>query len=80
MEVFSCFAEPINLIDGGAWRDICGIDQEDYAFGIIQLDNAIKGVVAQLAMAWGVSKQESFVDLIGGIVGGSIFGGCGVVG
>lgn len=36
--------------------------------------------MAQLAMAGGVSKEESLVDLIGGIVGGSIVGGCGVGG
>lgn len=82
MEVFGCFAEPINLIDSSAataWRKIRGIHHEDYAFGILPLiDNAIEGVMAQLAMARGVGKEESLVDLIGGIVGRSIVGGCGV--
>lgn len=78
MEVFGCFAEPINLIDKGAtaWRENCGVDHEDYAFSILPFDNASEGVMAQLAMAGGVSKEESLVDLIGGIVGGSIVGGC----
>lgn len=81
MKVFGCFAEPINLINSAtAWREICGIDHEDYAFGILRLDNAIEGVVAQLAMTGGVSKEKSLVYLIGGIVGGSIVGGCGVGG
>lgn len=82
MEVFGCFAEPVNLIDSSsyatAWRKIRGIHHEDYAFGIPRLDNAIEGVMAQFAMAGGVSKEESLVDLIGGIVGRSIVGGCGV--
>ena len=82
MKVFGCFAEPIKIIDSGAtaWREICGIDHEDYPFGVPRLDNAIEGVVAQLAMAGGVSKEKSLVYLIGGIVDGSVVGGCGLGG
>lgn len=80
MEVFGCFADLIILIRGiaNAWSEICGIDHEDYAFCILPLEDAIEGVMTQLAMAGGVRKEKSLMDLIGGIIGGSIVGGCGV--